>query len=43
MVIHVVVHKQNRDYGENQKTCCTTALAHAGDIVVMLHPDCRTS
>jgi glycosyltransferase involved in cell wall biosynthesis len=39
MNMHVVVHKQNRGYGGNQKTCYATALAHGAEIVVMLHPD----
>ncbi len=35
----VEVHKFNRGYGGNQKTCYETALAHGADVVVMLHPD----
>jgi len=37
--LHVVVHRQNRGYGGNQKTCYDTALAEGADIVVMVHPD----
>ena len=37
--IETHVHPINRGYGGNQKTCYTQALANAGDIVVMLHPD----
>jgi glycosyltransferase involved in cell wall biosynthesis len=37
--LQVVVHRQNRGYGGNQKTCYDTALAEGADIVVMVHPD----
>lgn len=38
--IHVVVHKKNRGYGGNQKTCYRTAMEElGGDIMVMVHPD----
>ena len=37
--LHVVVHRQNRGYGGNQKTCYDTARAEGADVVVMLHPD----
>jgi len=36
---HVLVHKQNRGYGGNQKSCYRTALELGADIVVMVHPD----
>lgn len=36
---HVVVHKKNRGYGGNQKSCYDKALELGADIVVMLHPD----
>jgi glycosyltransferase involved in cell wall biosynthesis len=35
----VVVHAKNRGYGGNQKTCYREALAHGGDVAVMIHPD----
>src|ERR1051326_5794870 len=37
--INVFVHKENRGYGGNQKTCYTEALREGADVVVMLHPD----
>lgn len=36
---HVVVHKNNKGYGGNQKTCYNTARELGADIVIMLHPD----
>lgn len=36
-VVHV--HKKNRGYGANQKTCYRLALEHGGDIIIMVHPD----
>jgi len=33
------VHRSNRGYGGNQKTCYRAALGGAADVVVMLHPD----
>jgi len=41
--IHTIVHRQNRGYGGNQKTCYRVALASGADIVVMLHPDYQYS
>lgn len=35
----VIVHRQNRGYGGNQKTCYLEALLRGADVVVMLHPD----
>lgn len=32
-------HPANRGYGGNQKTCYRLALEHAGDIIIMVHPD----
>jgi GT2 family glycosyltransferase len=37
--IHTLMHRSNRGYGGNQKSCYATALARGADIVVMLHPD----
>jgi glycosyltransferase involved in cell wall biosynthesis len=37
--LQYAVHKHNRGYGANQKTCYALALATGADIVVMLHPD----
>ncbi len=37
--LQVIVHRQNKGYGGNQKTCYDAALAEGGDVVVMLHPD----
>lgn len=35
----VHVHKKNRGYGGNQKTCYRMALEEGADIVIMVHPD----
>jgi glycosyltransferase involved in cell wall biosynthesis len=32
------IHKENRGYGANQKTCYTLALWERADIIIMLHP-----
>ena len=37
--IKTIVHKENKGYGGNQKTCYKAALQSGADIVVMLHPD----
>ncbi|MFH1093213.1 MAG: methyltransferase domain-containing protein [Candidatus Omnitrophota bacterium] len=37
--ITVFVHKTNKGYGANQKTCYEKALEHGADIIVMVHPD----
>jgi glycosyltransferase involved in cell wall biosynthesis len=37
--LEVIVHRQNRGYGGNQKTCYDRALEWGADVVVMLHPD----
>jgi len=38
--LRTIVHKKNRGYGGNQKTCYRTAMDEMGaDIVVMVHPD----
>lgn len=36
---HVIIHKENKGYGGNQKSCYRKALEVGADIVVMLHPD----
>lgn len=33
------IHKKNKGYGGNQKTCYKEALKLGADIVIMLHPD----
>lgn len=35
----VIIHKKNKGYGGNQKSCYNRALALDADIVIMLHPD----
>ncbi|MEO8381986.1 MAG: glycosyltransferase family 2 protein [Acidobacteriota bacterium] len=38
--LRTVVHKKNRGYGGNQKTCYRTAMDEmGGEIMVMVHPD----
>lgn len=37
--ITTLVHKENKGYGANQKSCYKAALKAGADIVVMLHPD----
>lgn len=37
--IKTFIHKKNKGYGANQKTCYCEALKSGADIVVMLHPD----
>ena len=37
--IKTIVHKHNKGYGGNQKSCYKAALKSGADIVVMLHPD----
>ena len=39
--IKTFIHKKNKGYGANQKTCYTEALKTDADIIVMLHPDCQ--
>ncbi len=41
--IRTIIHKENRGYGGNQKTCYREALRHGADIVVMVHPDYQYS
>ena len=35
----IYIHKENRGYGANQKTCYREALKRNPDIIIMLHPD----
>jgi len=37
--ISTIIHKSNKGYGANQKTCYTEALKLNPDIIIMLHPD----
>ncbi len=37
--LKVYVHKENKGYGANQKTCYRKALEDGADIIVMVHPD----
>lgn len=37
--LNPIVHKSNRGYGGNQKTCYDRALKIGADIIVLLHPD----
>ena len=37
--ITVFVHKTNRGYGGNQKTCYAKAIERGADVAVMCHPD----
>ncbi len=37
--LDVIVHRQNRGYGGNQKTCYDAALDLGAEVVIMLHPD----
>jgi glycosyltransferase involved in cell wall biosynthesis len=41
--IKTIVHRENKGYGGNQKTCYREAIRHAADIVVMMHPDYQYS
>jgi glycosyltransferase involved in cell wall biosynthesis len=41
--IKTIIHRENRGYGGNQKTCYREALRLQGDIVVMVHPDYQYS
>lgn len=37
--LSVYVHKENKGYGGNQKTCYDQALKRDPDIIIMVHPD----
>src|SRR5512143_2746567 len=41
--IRTIVHRENRGYGGNQKTCYEPALGLGADVVVMIHPDYQYS
>lgn len=41
--INTIVHRENKGYGANQKTCYREALSLGADIVVMVHPDYQYS
>lgn len=41
--ITTIVHKENKGYGANQKSCYTAALKSGADIIIMLHPDYQYS
>jgi len=41
--IRTIIHRENRGYGANQKTCYREALDLGADIVVMIHPDYQYS
>jgi glycosyltransferase involved in cell wall biosynthesis len=41
--IHTIIHRANRGYGANQKTCYREAMKLEADIIVMLHPDYQYS
>ncbi|MFH1479372.1 MAG: methyltransferase domain-containing protein, partial [Candidatus Omnitrophota bacterium] len=37
--LRILVHKKNKGYGANQKTCYKEALKRGADVIVMVHPD----
>src|SRR5574341_417988 len=41
--VRTIVHRENRGYGANQKTCYGEALRLGADIVAMIHPDYQYS
>ena len=41
--VRTFVHRENRGYGANQKTCYQEALRLGADVVVMIHPDYQYS
>lgn len=41
--IPALVHRKNKGYGGNQKTCYAEALRRGAEIVVMVHPDYQYS
>jgi len=38
-ITHIIIHKDNKGYGANQKSCYRKALSLEADIIIMLHPD----
>ncbi len=41
--VKTIVHRENKGYGGNQKTCYREALKLGADIVIMVHPDYQYS
>jgi len=41
--IKTILHRENKGYGANQKTCYQEALGLGADIIVMIHPDYQYS
>lgn len=41
--IKTILHRENKGYGANQKTCYQEALRLGADIIVMIHPDYQYS
>lgn len=39
LMLETIVHKKNKGYGGNQKTCYDFSLKWGADYVIMLHPD----
>ena len=37
--ITTIVHKENKGYGANQKSCYKAAIKAGADIIIMVHPD----
>jgi glycosyltransferase involved in cell wall biosynthesis len=37
--IKTIIHKENKGYGGNQKTCYKYGIETGADIIIMLHPD----
>ena len=43
LCIKTILHRENKGYGANQKTCYEEALGRGADIIVMIHPDYQYS
>ncbi|MFQ5450322.1 MAG: glycosyltransferase family 2 protein [Nitrospinaceae bacterium] len=41
--VKTIIHRENKGYGANQKTCYREALSLGADIVIMVHPDYQYS